>query len=122
MEIHVRLAGGSRLVKISADTPEELFADLAAAYEIFDEFTCGLCGSAHIRPVHRIAENYHFYEYHCQQPGCGGRLSLGQLNDESGALFPVRKLRAKGKPDFRAGQPGEHRGWTKYRGLPKEEN
>ena len=118
MEATIRLAGGSRLVKVEGETAKDLFENMAMAYEVFNETACGLCGSTNIRPVHRVADKYHFYEYHCQEPGCWARLSLGQLNDNNGALFPVRKLMENGKPSFKLGDYGPHKGWTKYKGEP----
>lgn len=116
MEATLKLAGGERVVGVSGETPKDLFAQMAMAYEVFNETACGLCGSANIRPVARQADKYHFFEYHCLEPGCGARLSIGQLQEPQGGLFPVRKLLRNGKPDFRDGELGPHQGWTKYRG------
>jgi hypothetical protein len=118
MEATIHLAGGNRQIKVEADTAKDLFENMAMVYEVFNETCCGLCGSTNIRPVHRVADKYHFYEYHCQEPGCWARLSLGQLHDNNGALFPVRKLMGNGKPSFKHGQYGPHNGWTKFKGDP----
>lgn len=116
MEAQIKLAGGGRIIQVEGETQKDLFEQMAAAYEVFNETTCGLCGSTNIRPVHRVADKYHFYEYACQEPGCWARLTFGQPSDNSGGLFPVRKLLPNGKPSWKDGQEGPHRGWTKYRG------
>ena len=120
LEFQIKLAGGSRIVKVIGETQRDAFEAMAGACEVFGETTCGLCGSANIRPVHRIADRFHFYEYHCQEPGCRARLSLSQINDSTGNLFPVRKLMPNGKPNFQRGDYGPHRGWTKYKGEPAD--
>lgn len=114
MEATVKLAGDERIVKVSGDTPKDLFSEMAMAYEVFGETNCGLCHSTNIRPKHRQVEKYHYYEYECQD--CRAKLQMGQLQDNSGGLFPVRKLMPNGKPHFRDGDYGEHEGWTRYRG------
>jgi hypothetical protein len=118
IEIQLRLGGGARVVKVSGESPKDAFEQVAMAYEVFNETGCGLCGSTNIRPVHRVADRFHFYEYHCNEPGCRARLSLGQINDSTGSLFPVRKLLPNGKPSFQRGEPGPHNGWTKFKGEP----
>ena len=119
IEITLRLAGGNRIVKVSGDSPKDAFEQMAMAYEVFNETTCGLCGSTNIRPVHRQVEKFHFYEFGCND--CDARLSLGQLSDNSGGLFPVRRLiPATGKPDFKLGTTGRHRGWTHFKGQPAD--
>lgn len=115
MEVTLRLgAKGERVVKVEGETPKELFQRMAAAYEVFNEHTCGLCNSSDIRPLHRTAQNYNFYEYECRN--CFARLSMGQLQDNNGGLFPVRKLMDNGKPSFKHGSFGTHNGWTQWKG------
>lgn len=114
MEATVRLGNGERIIKIEGETAKDVFEGIAMAYEVFNETECGLCGSKNIRPVHRTADKFHFYEYHCQD--CYARLSLGQLSDNNGSLFPVRKLMDNGKPSWKNGAFGEHKGWTKFKG------
>lgn len=119
IEIQIKLAGGQRIVKVSGETQRDAFAEMAAAVEVFGETNCGLCGSANVRPVHRTVDKFHFYEYACND--CDARLSLGQLSDNSGGLFPVRRLiPATGKPDFKLGTPGRHKGWTQFKGQPAD--
>lgn len=49
---------------------------------------CMLCQSENLRPSHRDASGYDFYEITCLD--CGGRLQFGQRKDVE-ALFPKRK-------------------------------
>lgn len=116
MEAQIRLAGGHRLVKVEGETAKDLFEQMAMAYEVFNETHCGVCQSTDIRPVHRVSGKFHFYEYHCQAPGCRARLAMGQITDSNGELFPVRKLLPNGKPNFKNGTFGPHNGWSKYKG------
>lgn len=119
IELQIKLAGGNRVVKVTGETQRDAFAQVAAAVEVFGETHCGLCGSTNIRPVHRVADKYHFYEYHCMD--CSARLALGQINDNSGQLFPVRKLiPSSGKPSFKIGVTGKHNGWTQFKGQPAD--
>lgn len=112
LEATIRLADSERLIKVSGETAKDLFAEIAMAYELFNESECGLCHSKNIHPAHRVADKFHFYEYHCRD--CKARLSLGQ--QDGGALFPVRKLLPNGKPSWKDGDYGEHKGWTHYKG------
>ena len=114
MKATINLAGGTRSIEVEGDSQKDLFEEMAQAYEVFNESTCGLCDSTNIRPVHRVADKYHFYEYQCQD--CFGKLTFGQNSDNVGKLFPVRKLLENGKPSWKDGEYGDHRGWTKYRG------
>jgi hypothetical protein len=111
-------------VQVEAETQKELFEEYAAAVEVFGEQRCGLCKSEAIVPVVRNVtkgkESYDFQEMHCQNPQCRARLSYG-VHKGGGTLFPHRRLDATGRPDRAAGEYGEHRGWTKYRGEPKPE-
>lgn len=119
IEVQVKLAGGTRFVKCSGETQRDAFAEMAGVYEIFGETHCGLCQSTNIRPIHRVIDRFQFFEWACDD--CYARLSLGQLSDNSGRLFPVRRLiPSTGKPDFKLGTPGKHRGWTQYKGQPTD--
>lgn len=115
MELTLRLGGGTRIAKISGETVKDLFQRGAQVSTVFNETHCGLCGSQNIRLNHRVAQQkYHYYEYLCDD--CGAHLHMGQLQDGSNGLFPVRKLLNNGKPDFANGTFGDHNGWTRHRG------
>jgi hypothetical protein len=107
-------------VEVEGENQAKLFAELSSAAEVFGERCCGLCGSVEIVPIARHQGGFDFFEWACTDPACGARLSVGQKKGEERRLFPVRKLTAEGKPDFKAGQPGKHGGWTKYRGPAGE--
>lgn len=117
MNANIRLK--NMMVEVEAETQKELFQQIALASEVFGEKKCGLCGSEDIFPAYRTVtqgkKSFEYPEYHCQNPACRARLSIG-CNMEGGTLFPQRKLDDKGKPDRETGQYGKHNGWTKYRG------
>lgn len=119
-------------ITVEGDDQKELFKAMSGAFEVFDEQQCGLCGCKNIRPVTRKnKDDEEFHEYRClglidvvvdgkpRKKGCGGYLYLGQ-NKKGGGLFPVRQLDEKGKPDRDKGKYGNHNGWTRYRGEPKD--
>jgi hypothetical protein len=65
-----------------------------------------------------VAEGHPHFEVVFTNVAWGARLSMGQ-SKEKGKLFPIRKLKLEGKPDYKAGrQDRKGRGWTKYRGKP----
>ncbi len=82
----------------------------------------GLCKSEAIVPVVRTVtqgnRTFDFHEMRCLNPECRARLSFG-VHLEGETLFPHRRLDAAGRPDRAAGEYGEHRGWTRYKGEPK---
>jgi hypothetical protein len=101
---------------------------------VFGEKECGLCKGTDIVPAWRTAtrvkgktvETFEFPEYHCQNPQCRARLSLGTINDPTGTLFPQRRLMPNGKvpgkkDDKSLAKYGPHNGWTKYKGPAGEE-
>ena len=115
--------GPNILIEIEAETQKELFQEMASAFEVFGEKKCGLCGKDGIVPAHRSVtkgkKTYDYPEYHCSNPECRARLSLGTML-EGGQLFPIRKLTPEGKPNREEGTWGKHNGWTKYKGNPVE--
>jgi hypothetical protein len=124
--------GPNLIVELEAAKQKDLFKALASAHEVFGEKECGLCKSKEIVPVWRTVtvvkgkkqETFEFPEYHCQNQQCRARLSMGTMNDDSGTIYPKRKLLANGKPpgkdDGDQATYGTHRGWTKYRGPAGE--
>tara|TARA_R110000744_G_scaffold245633_1_gene362289 strand:+ start:1261 stop:1590 length:330 start_codon:yes stop_codon:yes gene_type:complete len=90
-------------VELEGDTQKDLFSQLSAFQEVFDENTCGKCASQNIRFVVREVDENHYYEIRCQD--CGGRLEFGQVK-KGGGLFPRRKDKEGGwLPD---------NGWVKW--------
>lgn len=126
------------IIEVEAESQKSLFKLVASAHEVFGEKCCGLCGSADIVPVWRTAtkqvgkkiDEYEYPEMRCRgrlQDGsyCRAVLSLGTINDDSGTLFPTRKLKEDGTPLTKEdrdngveGKHGKHRGW--YRWEPKK--
>jgi hypothetical protein len=112
------------VVEVEGETQKALFQEMSRACEVFGETKCALCNSEDIRPAVRFVtkgkKTYDYHEMVCQNSKCRAKLTYGQ-NMEGGTLFPIRKLTKEGKPDRDEGQYGNHNGWTKYRGEPKEE-
>ncbi len=113
------------IVEVEGETQKDLFQAAASASEVFGEEKCGMCGSDKIVPAYRTVSQgkkvFEYPEWHCTNPQCRARLSLG-CNMEGGTLFPHRKLDEKGKPDRENGKwDNKHRGWTKYKGEPQSQ-
>jgi hypothetical protein len=137
----------STIVEVEGGKQKDLFKAIASAQEVFGEKKCGLCGSENIRTVWRTVttvkgkktETFEFPEYRCQgklDDGkfCNGKLSLGTINDDTGTLYPQRRLLLDDRPwdmgrtptkaerdQGISGDYGRHNGWTRYRGKPEEE-
>lgn len=115
------------IITVEAETQKDLFQQVSYAYEVFSEKSCGLCDCEDIMPVVRKVvqkkKEFEYPEYHCLNPKCRARLSLA-YNMEGGTMFVNRELLESGEPatgDNRGkGQRGKHRGWTKWRGEPKD--
>lgn len=132
MEMEVKVSP-TRIIKLVAEKQKDLFKALASAHEVFGEKECGLCKGPDIVPVWRQTtrvtgkkvETFEFPEYHCQNPQCRARLSLGTINDDTGTLFPQRRLmpdgKVPGKKDNKElAKHGPHRGWTRWKPKPGE--
>lgn len=119
------------IVDIEAEKQKDLFKAIASAHEVFGEKQCGLCESTHIVPVWRTStkvtgkkvETFEYAEYHCKD--CRARFSLGVINDQTGTLFPIRKLLPNGQPYSKSTKHlavhGKHNGWSKYNGKLEDE-
>lgn len=126
-------------VELDAPKQKDLFKALASAQEVFGEKRCGLCGCTDIIPVWRTVttikgkktETHEFPEYHCQglikdeqtgkQARCGARLAMGTINDDTGTIYPTRKLKENGQPLTKEerdkgveGKYGRHNGWHRF--------
>lgn len=103
MEAQYKTRDGRLLVKVDADSPEDLFKRVAAVQKVFEaESECGCCHSTDIRFRVRTIEENDFYELLCRN--CGARFEFGQ-NKKGGGLFPKRRNDAGPLPN---------RGWAKY--------
>ncbi len=107
--------------EIEGNTPKELFKHLAETQEVFGEQQCGLCEGKNLRFAVRTVGKFTYHELVCNDTACQGKLTFGQNNDDTGRLFPVRKLMKDSKPDREKGTYGKHNGWTKYRGKQEGE-
>ena len=96
---------GKISVELEGDTQKDLFAQLSAFQEVFDESACGKCGSTNLRFVTREVDGNSYYEIRCLD--CGARLEFGQ----GGGLFPRRKSKeGEWLPDG---------GWVKWNSKTK---
>lgn len=119
------------VISVQAESQKELAREVASVVEVFDERACGLCKGDDIvmtwRQASRVegktVETFDYSEWQCRK--CGARLTLGNINDKSGRLFPNRKLLPNGKPvgkgERAQGSYGSHRGWTKFKGDRDDE-
>lgn len=127
MKIQVKVSPAV-IVELEAAKQKDLFKLMASAHEVFGEKCCGLCKSTDIVPRWRTAtrvegkkvETFEFPEYHCQNPKCRARLALGTINDDTGTLFPQRRLLPNGKVPGKKDNKdqasyGPHNGWSTYR-------
>ena len=99
---------GKISVELEGDTQKDLFAQLSAFQEVFDESACGKCGSTNLRFVTREVDGNSYYEIRCLD--CGARLEFGQ-SQQGGGLFPRRKSKeGEWLPDG---------GWVKWNSKTK---
>lgn len=90
-------------LEFDSNDSKDAIVQMTVFAEIFGEAQCGACRSQNVRPHHRKAKGYDFYEMLCLE--CNSRLSFGQKK-EDGSLFPKRK-------DEQGGYL-PHNGWVKY--------
>ena len=88
MTTSVRYPIGKGWITVEGESVKDAIRDLSDYSEVFNETTCGICQSDQIRPSHRSAKGYDFYEMVCCS--CGAKLSFGQTR-EGEKLFPKRK-------------------------------
>ena len=79
---------GKISVEIEFETQIELFQKLSNFQEIFEETTCGKCGSENIKYQVRNVDDNLYYELRCTD--CGAKLAFGVMK-KGGRLFPKRK-------------------------------
>lgn len=103
MKVNYTTGSGRMSAEFEAESHRDLFEQLNRFQEVFEEDTCGKCGSHDIKFVVRTVDGNSYYELRCAN--CGARLSFG-ANKTGGGLFPKRKD-AEGNwlPD---------NGWTKW--------
>ena len=108
MKVTYKTRNGKLSVELEGDSQRDIFAEISKFQEVFEEDTCGKCGSDNIKFVVRNVDDNLYYELRCAD--CGSRLAFGSMK-KGGGLFPKRKD-AEGNwlPD---------RGWVKWN--PKTE-
>jgi DNA-directed RNA polymerase subunit RPC12/RpoP len=79
---------GKMSVELEGETQRDLFGQLAAFQEVFDETTCGKCGSTNVEFAVRRHEDNEYYEIRCKD--CRAKLAFGCMK-KGGGLFPKRK-------------------------------
>lgn len=123
------------IIEVEATKQKDLFKLVASSFEVYGEKVCGLCGSTNIVPTWRTVntvkgrktETYEYAEFVCKD--CRARLALGTINDDTGTLFPQRKLRPDGQPVTKEdrengveGQYGKHNGWHRFEGKRQNQD
>jgi ribosomal protein L40E len=88
MRLTYTTRNGRIKVEIDGESQKDLFESLSKFQEVFDESSCGKCGSENLRFVVRNVEDNLYYELRCLD--CGARLAFG-ANKKGGGLFPKRK-------------------------------
>ena len=107
MKVNYTSRNGRISVELEGDGQREIFEQISRFQEVFEEASCGKCGSDNIKFVVRNVDDNLYYELRCQD--CGARLSFGS-HKKGGGLFPKRKDGDNWLPD---------RGWGKWN--PKTE-
>ena len=88
MKLVYTTKNGKMNVEIEGDSQRELFGQISRFQEVFEEASCGKCGSENVRFVVRNVEDNLYHELRCAD--CGARLSFG-AHKKGGGLFPKRK-------------------------------
>lgn len=107
MKFTYKIPNGRLSAEMEADTQVEMFNQISRFQEVFEESTCGKCGSENIKFVVRNVDDNFYYELRCKD--CGARLAFGS-HKKGGGLFPKRKEGDEWLPD---------NGWVKWN--PKTE-
>ncbi len=88
MKVRYQTKDGRFQVELEGDDQRSIFGEVARFQEVFEEATCGKCGSDNIRFVVRNVDDNLYYELRCAD--CGAKLSFGVMK-KGGGLFPKRK-------------------------------
>ena len=88
MKVNYKTKNGRISVELEGDSQRDIFAEIARFQEVFEETTCGKCGSDNLRFVVRNVDDNLYYELRCAD--CGAKLSFGS-HKKGGGLFPKRK-------------------------------
>lgn len=104
MKVRYNSIDGRFSVDLEGDQTQ-IFAQVAAFQEIFENTKCGKCGNEDVRFVIRTNDDVDYPELHCQNTKCGAKLTFGKRK-VGGALFPHRK---NSEGEFISGN-----GWGKF--------
>jgi len=74
-------------LEVEANSVTEAIEIISGYATVFSITKCGKCGSERVRPEHRVASGYNFYNIRCDE--CGAQFDFGQ-HKEGGTLFPKR--------------------------------
>lgn len=112
MKLTYTTKSGNITVELEDNSQKGLWEKLGDFQEIFEETTCGKCGSENVRFVTREVDGNKFFELKCMERNCRARLSFGS-HKKGDTLFPKRKDGAGAYlPDS---------GWVKYNKDEKKE-
>lgn len=118
MQVQIKLNDRVTIVA-DAEKHTELFSQLVALQEVFNDGGCGKCNKTNLQYRVRKAtdekgkKEYLYYELVCSN--CYAKLTFGQSDD--GVLFPIRYQREEGeylKDANGKNLPKGVRGWVKY--------
>lgn len=112
MKITYSSKNGRLAAEIEGKSQKDLFHQISAFQEVFEETKCGACGGEELRFVVRNVEDNDFYELHCLNSQCRARLAFGQ-HKKGDSLFPSRK--------DKEGKWLPKNGWTKWNPETKRE-
>ena len=65
MKVTYTSKNGRISIEIEGDSPRDVFADIARFQEVFEETTCGKCGSENLRLVVRNVDDNQYFEIRC---------------------------------------------------------
>lgn len=88
MKVNYTSKNGRVSVELEGDGQRDIFEQISRFQEVFEEASCGKCGSENIKFVVRNVDDNMYYELRCAD--CGARLSFG-AHKKGGGLFPKRK-------------------------------
>jgi len=77
-------------VELEGSNHKEVFKQIGAFQEVFEECACRKCGGDDLRYVVRVHDDNEYYELRCQNIGCKAKLQFG-AHKKGGGLFPRRK-------------------------------
>jgi len=103
-------------VEADGSTLKEVFTELAALEECFNDKCCGVCKCTKTKFQVRKVNNFDFYEQACSDFKCRAKLAFGL--SEGGKMYPKRMVTDdKGKAVKDENGKGTYlpdNGWVKY--------